>query len=196
MYYAGIGSRKTPLQILDLMVKVGHLLALKGYFLRSGGAQGADTAFETGAARYRPSSYEIYRPNMTVEISNKGQKSTLEMSEEDKHIASILTFRFHPKASNLPFWTKALMDRNVFQILGMGLQFKDKQVIPSKPSGFVLCWTPDGAQTQDETSRETGGTGQAIRIADAFDIPVYNLQREENLERLNNWITRYHNFVT
>ena len=36
-YYAGIGSRKTPKEILDLMSVIGEYLQSKGYILRSGG---------------------------------------------------------------------------------------------------------------------------------------------------------------
>lgn len=48
------------------------------------------------------------------------------------------------------------------------------------PVGWVLCWTPDGAAEGIETSRATGGTGQAIRLASAHGIPVYNLAREDH----------------
>ena len=47
-YYAGVGSRETPLDVLKTMWKIGNYLATKGYTLRSGGAKGADTAFENG----------------------------------------------------------------------------------------------------------------------------------------------------
>jgi predicted Rossmann fold nucleotide-binding protein DprA/Smf involved in DNA uptake len=48
LYYSGIGSRRTPENIQELMVKLGHYLAGRGWVLRSGGAEGADTAFEKG----------------------------------------------------------------------------------------------------------------------------------------------------
>lgn len=35
------------------------------------------------------------------------------------------------------------------------------------PSKFIVCWTRDGGAT--------GGTGQALRIADHYEIPVFNL---------------------
>src|SRR3546814_20907740 len=38
-----------------------------------------------------------------------------------------------------------------------------------KPARFVMPWTVDGGAT--------GGTGQAIRIANSLNIPVLNLQR-------------------
>lgn len=46
--YAGIGSRKTPKKILEQMRNISSFLAKEGYTLRSGGADGADSAFEDG----------------------------------------------------------------------------------------------------------------------------------------------------
>ena len=47
--YAGIGSRKTPADILALMAEVAGALAADGWTLRSGGAKGADQAFFAAA---------------------------------------------------------------------------------------------------------------------------------------------------
>ena len=58
MFYAGIGSRKTPPTIRSLMTKCANQLHNEGFTLRSGGAQGADTAFELGAQLRK----EIYLP--------------------------------------------------------------------------------------------------------------------------------------
>ena len=65
---------------------------------------------------------------------------------------------FHPNPSALKPMGWQLMCRNAIQILGQD---------GNTPVDFVLCWTADG--------KASGGTGQAIRIAQAFDIPVYNL---------------------
>lgn len=46
--YTGVGARNTPDRILDIMEHVGYVLAQRGYVLRSGGAEGADKAFEAG----------------------------------------------------------------------------------------------------------------------------------------------------
>ncbi|GAG46694.1 unnamed protein product, partial [marine sediment metagenome] len=40
------------------------------------------------------------------------------------------------------------------------------------PVDFIICWTPGG--------REVGGTAQAIRIAKANHIKVFNLAVEED----------------
>ena len=47
-HYAGIGSRQTPQKVLLQMEKIGTFLAERGYTLRSGCAEGADTYFERG----------------------------------------------------------------------------------------------------------------------------------------------------
>ena len=67
------------------------------------------------------------------------------------------------------------MIRNVYQVLGKDL---------NTPSEFVICWTPDGAETANERSIKTGGTGFAIALADSLGIPVYNLANPESLEEV------------
>jgi len=48
-FYAGIGARATPPEILSLMTRAAFALTKRGYVLRSGHAIGADSAFERGA---------------------------------------------------------------------------------------------------------------------------------------------------
>ena len=61
LYYAGIGSRNTPNEILSLLTSLAEQLALKGYILRSGGAKGADSAFEKGCDKVHGNK-EIFLP--------------------------------------------------------------------------------------------------------------------------------------
>lgn len=60
-YYTGIGSRKTPKVFLDLFEQVGETLADYDFILRSGGANGADRAFEKGCNNLNGEK-EIYLP--------------------------------------------------------------------------------------------------------------------------------------
>jgi hypothetical protein len=71
---------------------------------------------------------------------------------------------FHPGWKFLKRGARALHARNCHQILGPNL--KD-------PVDFVICWTKDG--------KATGGTGQALRIAENYSIPIWNLQRADHL---------------
>ncbi|MNV88554.1 hypothetical protein D3C71_1827720 [compost metagenome] len=55
-------------------------------------------------------------------------------------------------------------------------------------SDFVICYTKDGAVCMaDYELGVTGGTGIAINIADLFNVPVYNLRRNDHRERILNW---------
>lgn len=85
--------------------------------------------------------------------------------------------RVHPNFSNLRESTLKLHRRNVLQILGQDL---------ATPSHFVLCYTRDGAETF--TSFETGGTGTVIRLANHYNIPVFNLRNK-------NWADRFKEFM-
>jgi hypothetical protein len=154
-YYAGIGSRKTPGFILKQMTEIAEVLRDRGYTLRSGGADGADLAFETGALTDK----EIWLPWPGFNGSNAKNYPTALFHD----IAS----KYHPKWESLRNNARCLHARNVGQILG-----NDGTNI----SKFVLCWTPDGCINGNHTTKETGGTGQAIRIATAYHVPVINMK--------------------
>jgi hypothetical protein len=57
LYYAGIGSRTTPPEFQEYFSVLGQVLQNLGWTLRSGGADGADSAFEKYVTRK-----EIYLP--------------------------------------------------------------------------------------------------------------------------------------
>ena len=61
-----------------------------------------------------------------------------------------------------------LMARNCYQVLGEDLK---------SPVDMIICWTPDG--------KAAGGTGQALRIANDNDIPVFNLFDSNALDKLS-----------
>lgn len=148
-YYAGIGARKTPEDIQIKMTNIAEELNSLGYILRSGGAPGADSAFELGAGAQK----EIYLP--WKEFNDN--ISDLYSSSEEAEALSRKLFPHFPGASQA---TRKLVTRNMHQILG-------QELYVSPPSEFVVCWTPKG--------RVAGGTGYAIRAANYFDIPIYNL---------------------
>jgi hypothetical protein len=156
--YCGIGSRETPQEIGDLMTRIAAKLESMGRILRSGGADGADTYFENGVKTKK----EIYLPWQGFNgrqgiVANKNQ---FEKAEE-------LAKKYHPAWEKLTQGARKLMARNGFQVLGLDLD---------KPANYVICWTIDG--------KATGGTGQAIRIAEAYNIPVYNLFNTLDREKL------------
>jgi hypothetical protein len=159
-YYTGIGSRETPKEILKLMVNLGDGLYGQGYTLRSGGAPGADQAFEWGAARHLPANdvAEIYLPWASF---CEGQRSKIVAArKEPQDEAYEIAAKYHPRWKYLKFGAKKLHARNVHQIFGY-------DVNEPEFSSFVVCWTKGG--------KGGGGTGQALRIAKDYDIPIYDL---------------------
>lgn len=146
-YYAGIGSRATPAYMCTRLYHIAKYLTLKGYTLRSGGADGADVAFEQGCDSLLGNK-EIFLPwkqfnNNTSELHNP-TAAALELAE-----------KIHPAWHNCTQGARKLHARNTHQILGIDLK---------TPVSFVLCWTHD-----------RGGTKQATRLADKLNIPIINL---------------------
>lgn len=174
MFYTGIGSRKTPEDILKWMRIYAHAFAKLGLTLRSGAAPGADSAFEEGCDR-DGGPKEIYLPWKNFQ---KSDSELIGVPDEAMEIADAIYPDGAFKYLKRP--VKLLMARDCLQVTGLTLD------IPSK---FVLCWTPDGCSSQEERTKKSGGTGQAIAYASSLGIPIFNLQREgkeeEFLQYLN-----------
>lgn len=154
-YYAGIGSRETPREVCMYMTAIAKQLTKLGYICNSGGADGADCAFEKGAVINR----QIFLPwdgfnGKRVESMNK-MHNTWKYSVPPFNEKFVR--KYHPKPSALSEFGWKFMSRNSYQVLGEDLK---------TPVEFVLCWTKDG--------KASGGTGQALRIAKDYNIPVFN----------------------
>lgn len=158
MFYTGVGARKTPQHILKLMTAMAVKMTSLGYTLRSGGAIGADTAFELGAGPK-----EIY-------VANQANEAAMSIAA-----------KFHPAWDKCSRYAKMLHGRNAFQLLGINLNL---------PSLYCICWTPDGATTHRERVYQTGGTGTAISIADAYNIPVINLAIPSHYNTYIEWLNQ------
>jgi hypothetical protein len=159
--YAGVGSRETPEDVLVLMTSIARRLDALGWRLRTGGAGGADSAFEEGVERENVDLFLPWR-------SFNGRTSRFQMPTRE---ALDIAAKHHPGWRRLSDAGKRLIARNVHQILGENCD---------APAAFVVCWTPDGATTK--TTARTGGTGQAIRVANAHGVPVFNLAIDEHRE--------------
>lgn len=164
-FYAGIGSRSTPPQVLDQMVTLAGTLATKGWTLRSGHAPGADQAFERGAGGHA----EIFLPWRTFEaqVPVSGRFYERPTREALEHAAF-----FHPSWLWLKQGPRLLMGRNSHQVLGYDLE---------TPVTFIVCWTPEGSGG--------GGTGQALRIARHHDIPIYDLAYRGDLDHIERYLS-------
>ena len=182
-YYAGIGARKTPKYVIKLMEKIGKKLAEDGWVLRSGGAEGADAAFERGVlSSSNPNNKEIYLPshnfNCRVHKPKEGYYNYQLLPSMVVEGCNMFTSKYHPYSENLKPFPTHLMNRNFLQIFGKGLGIDSKSI-----SKMVICWTEDGCEDPNKTSSKTGGTGQAIRLCKPY-TKILNLKNEESLERV------------
>jgi hypothetical protein len=168
-YYTGIGSRNTPIDVLETMVKIAAYLERLGYTLRSGGAAGADSAFEQGAVTR---DMEIYLPwiGFNNRPSDPPYYPMEKMSLKLMNIAAEITEKYHPAWQYLSVPAAKLHIRNAFQVLGQDLK---------TPSKFIVCWTGPA-----------GGTTQALRIAEAQKIPVFNLTNPNAIDDLKSFLRK------
>lgn len=168
-YYAGIGSRDIPPNIKRIMHDIAESLSSEGYILRSGNATGSDQAFASGV---KNDLAQIWLPWKEFEIDFQKEHPNHEYrlvgdeccpGEPDPEAWDSVKL-FHPNYKKMKEGNSAkyyqfmrFMSRNYRQVRGWG----------EPDSRFVICWTHDGT--------DVGGTGQAIRIARHYCIPVFNL---------------------
>lgn len=154
-FYAGIGSRKTPEKYLEIIRFIAGKLEKDGYILRSGGAQGADKAFEQGVKELK--NQIIFQPKENLPEWTNVWKEFIPKDLEN--------------VSFLPY-TKQLMQRNMMILLG-----EDGK----SPVEFVICWTKPNIKYEDS---RIGGTGYALRAALKYNIPIFNLNKKAEIQKL------------
>lgn len=151
--YAGIGSRRTPPDVLDTMTEVARKLAERAWILRSGNAEGADEAFEKGAPIPL---LESYLPWAKTSVPHGIVHDSPEMAKLMQ--TTYTTESGTPWSPSMKRSVTQLMTRNGNQIFGTDF---------SEPTDVVVCYTPYGDPV--------GGTRQAIKLAGLAGIPVLNL---------------------
>lgn len=156
-YYSGIGARATPLDWQKRIIRVAKYLDDKQYTLRSGNADGADRAFQSGSTNM-----DIYSPWPGF---NGGHPDTREVTREKVIEASKIILETHPNPNYLSPSVVTLHSRSCYILMGEDLR---------TPSDFVVYYRPLNVYK--------GGTTMAIKLADHFNIPSYNLADKEELE--------------
>lgn len=159
-YYAGIGARKAPEDILKKMSLIAFRLRQEGYILRSGGAVGSDSAFMSSAGVKS----EIFKAN---DFSNNGHFTFPRWVEEE-----VVKHCWECPIENMRPFIAALIKRNMMQILGKN---------GDSPVDFVICWTP----MDDPCDKGSGGTRYATRCAVHHGIPVFNLKNNDHKSIIN-----------
>ena len=160
--YAGIGSRKTSPIALQQMKTIGRELAAT-WHLRSGYADGADQAFFFGAMEGKGTATNFIPWEGFNGAPGNDERFVVGYPPEAMNIAK----QFHPNWDACSSAAKLLHMRNVFQIAGLDL---------NTPVDMVVCWTPNG--------KRGGGTGQALRIAEYLNIPIFDIALTVDQHRL------------
>jgi hypothetical protein len=151
-FYAGIGSRQTPPSVCEQMTGFARRLAALGWVLRSGGAIGADQAFERGAERK-----EIYRAS--------------DANEDALRLAAAS----HPAWDRCSEHARRLLARNTFQVLGPDLCTPSTMVIcwtaDGKDTGGTaiairLAWENKIPVFNLSHPRATARLDQALRVCE------------------------------
>ena len=180
-YYTGVGSRNTPVEICELMRLYSYRLADCGYIGRSGSANGADMAFESGfiwrqATSEIPikSTFEAYIPWAGFNDRLDDGRHFVAPTFDNFHEAMSIARTVHPKYDSLKRGAQLLHGRNVYQVLGMDLK---------TPSDFVILYAP-----VLDANNVKGGTNTAYKLAKRNKIPVFNLFIEEDVQRLENFV--------
>lgn len=172
MYYAGVGSRETPLHICELMTQIAKKLSSLGWVCRSGGAEGADLAFMRGAARLE--NYIAWLGAGSGEYS--GIVPNLERNFEYlRDVENLNPLLYDPRTMQNPkyrgMWK--LHARNVSQVLGLHL---------NSPCKFVLLYA------QPTFTGVKGGTNTALQVALHNGIPCFNLWEHSVVERMMKFV--------
>lgn len=115
--FSGVGSRQSPIPVLKVMTQIGQLMASKGWTLRSGGAKGADQAFELGC-----------------DLA-EGKKEIYKASDDLLPDAFAIASKTHPAWDKCTEYAQRLHARNVNIVLGKNLD---------DPARLLICWTKGG----------------------------------------------------
>jgi hypothetical protein len=170
-YYAGIGSRETPLKVQRQMTLLAEMLEARGLTLRSGNADGADQAFARGVEK----NADIWLPwdSFNKEFRKvKPLHNYVVIGNDQEAIESII--EFHPRPLALGPKASLFMARNFRQVVGMN----------EPNSEFVIAWTPGGEQV--------GGTAQAMRIAKKYGVTVVNMFGYVSAQQVLDYLSIWH----
>lgn len=197
-YWTGVGSRETPEDILVLMQAIAKKLTDLGWVLRSGGAQGADSAFYAGCQQ--SDKFDINKPFIYLAWNGASGKfhdpslgiydaSKFDTWEEAEAIA--LETRgswLISKDTEMGRGGKALHTRNIFQVLGEDID---------TPSRFLICWALPVGKLGDR-SKVKGGTATATKLAAKHNVEIINLYYPEDFNRCLDFLDKYdvvHSFI-
>ena len=161
--FTGIGGRLIGSNHINLLYKIACLLEQDGWRCRTGDASGSDSVFRDA---YIPNPMNIYVFSArAVQVDLYG---TADRARE-------IMYKYHPNpdAVRRSKFSEYLLTRDVYQVLGPSLE---------DPSKIVICYTEEG--------KLKGGTAMAIRIANAYGIPVLNIGNPKHYNAVLDYINK------
>lgn len=161
---ACVGSRKTPLHILDQMQIIGQVIAKKWFICASGNAEWADQAFQMGANSVSPRQVTLYLPDDEIiyNVDAIEEWNTVEVTTSDDIIQAESILR-----KSIPYFEK--LNKRIREV-----HTRNYKII--KDSQCVIYW--------NKPDRNYGGVFVDIKIASTLGIPVYNLFFPDTFEKV------------
>jgi hypothetical protein len=160
--YTGIGSRQISPEEKRTIHRIAKQLADLDFLCFSGNAEGSDIAFQEGSGH--KCVIMLPWPKFNDHVYDVDQAfDSFVLGESEEGIES--AYKFHPNKDALKKDTfLRLHARNYHQVMGW-------EVYPR--SEFVICCAPF-----DSNNDESGGTGQACRIARSIHLPIINIRKK------------------
>jgi hypothetical protein len=158
MYYTGIGLDLPNDELLPRITNAANMARNEGFILRTNLSDGAWAPFWFG------SGYGKFMDRIRIK-----EATVLSLNIAKSYIAQI----------NRNKWDYFDQHQKNLHALSIMLLFGPQCNHPSK---FLLCWTPNGAESAAHCTGSNGVTsyvGFMIQVARVNKIPVINLQRKE-----------------
>lgn len=165
--YIMTSGRDVPKHIVEQMVELSRSIKESGYVLRIGGLEGGDNVLGE-----LDKDAELYLP--WKNFSDKVSK--LYFSTEE---CLALASKFNAKFNEINNSMRSFLGMYTRMVLGKDLKSR---------VNFIICWTPDGAEDSSSITTKTGLIAQAIGIASAMKIPVFNLNNADTVNKIKTYI--------
>lgn len=172
--YAVVGNKEFPTDLIPKLTSIVKKLDSLGYTARTGSMNGLDVCVEE-----LTTNVELQLP--WKNFNNKESKNTYS-SPEILAIAKSL----QPGFDELALPIKGFLAKNVRVLLGgKGIS----------RAIFLLCHSEDGADSARQVTSRTASVGHAIKVADKFNIPVFNLKNDNVEEQLMSYLNAQNDVV-
>jgi hypothetical protein len=165
MEYVGIvGTRDLPIEEIQLIEDIVAYAMNKGYGICSGGAEGVDQLAINEANWIDPKRVLICKPwakfNKTME--KEGNEVLIYENTKDFYEWTVSVDKFHPNPKALNKYERMLMARNY----------------------GIICHSSYIVARPRLGGNNPGGTGQTMRIAKFYNIPVIDLTKNEGMNKI------------